>query len=90
MPDQWFEDYSSLYEACRESGRLPAIWAECRTAMLPTDDGGFRPLSMASVAWRAASSTHITKLGRWTNQWAAEELAGGLAGREGRHMHARI
>ena len=85
MPDEWFNDWATFYEARRASGRIPTRWAECRTAMLPKDDGGYRPLSVAVVAWRAAAITHVKNLEGWITQRAAEELAGALAGREGRH-----
>ena len=76
MPDEWFDDWAILYEVCWAAGRVSSRWVDCRTVMLEKPEGGFRPLSLASVAWRAVASTHVKKLGAWSEEWAAGEATG--------------
>ena len=55
-----------------------------------TDDGGERPISLAQVLWRLANTVVVDKLTTWVDQWAPEELCGGLRGRSAETIYAAL
>ena len=64
--------------------------AEVRTVGIPKPDGGERPISLAQLLWRIANTCLVAKLVSWVDQWAPDELAGGLKGRWPEEIHAAL
>ena len=59
-----------------------AIWMQIRVALLPKPDGGLRPISVASAAYRACMTCLLRECRPWFMSWADEELVGGVPGRD--------
>ncbi|CAE7317126.1 unnamed protein product [Symbiodinium sp. CCMP2592] len=76
------EALALFWAACLQHGGLPAIWMQIRVALLPKADGGLRPISVASAAYRACMTCLLRECRPWFMSWADEELVGGVPGRD--------
>ena len=84
LPSQWWHKLAHVWN------QLLTRWLEARVTLLPKDDGGHRPLTIASLAWRAGATALVNKLKGWTGEWATAELMGGLSGRGIGDCRARL
>ena len=90
LPDDFWNRLAAIWNKFLEGARLPAVLTEVRTVGVPKDDGGERPISLAQVLWRLANTVVVDKLTTWVDQWAPEELCGGLRGRSAETIYAAL
>ena len=87
LPDEFFVEVSTLWRAMLEWRTVPSTWKDIRVALLAKPEGGFRPLSIGAILWRALASVCCGRLREWTQTWASVELQGGLAARGTHGVH---
>ena len=87
LPPPFWETLAVLWNEALRVGRLPQAWANVRVALIPKEDGGERPLGIASVMWRLGMTVLIRQLTEWVDAWLPNELAGGLHGRSPDDIH---
>ena len=99
--DEWKADYwlllpigfwnclAYLWHACLRTGNLP-LWNKIRTVLINKEEGGQRPISIAVLAWRVGMTVIMKRATPWVDQWAPEELIGGLAERRSETIHEAI
>ena len=63
------------------SGPTLASWGNIRDVALPKEDGGWRPISVASAIWRIGMSTVISALTPWLETLLPDFILSGLPGR---------
>ena len=84
------EALAQLWALCLQTAELPAAWRRIRVALLPKPEGGLRPISVASAAYRACM-TCLLRAGRpWFQSWADPELVGGVPGRSMAQTHDEL
>ena len=81
LPKEFWEAVVYLWRAMLRWSRVPKAWKDIRIALIEKPDGGYRPLSIGAVLWRALGSACCRRLRGWTHAWATEELQGGIAER---------
>ncbi len=71
---------------------VPNQSASVRVALLDKEDGGSRPLSIASAIWRTVGTCVLRELRPNVDDWAGHlpELLGGMPGRDGRTLQLRL
>ena len=84
LPECVFEPLAKIWQLVLNGAGLPKQWVAVRVSLIPKDDGGERPISVATMAWRTGMSVMVEQLRPWIDQGAPEELVGGLAGRDAR------
>ncbi|CAJ1388131.1 unnamed protein product [Effrenium voratum] len=77
----WWSCLEDLWAHVISSGCIPRRWVEAKIVLIPKDAGGWRPLALTSVLWRAGSRALLQTLKPWLSSWAGDHLFGGLAGR---------
>ncbi|CAJ1439524.1 unnamed protein product [Effrenium voratum] len=77
----WWSCLEDLWAHVISSGCIPRRWVEAKIVLIPKDAGGWRPLALTSVLWRAGSRALLKTLKPWLSSWAGDHLFGGLAGR---------
>ena len=91
LPLGFWSRLASLIKAMiRGRSGPPAAWCFARVAMLRKDDGGWRPISVASALWRVSSSCVLRSMSVWVQSWAPEALQGGLPGRGLELVHHKL
>ena len=81
------EVLAQLWAACLQHEALPRIWKQIRVALLPKTDGGLRPISVASAAYRSCMTCLLRACRSWFLSWADPELVGGIPGRAMAQTH---
>ena len=90
LPLRWFESFALLWAKVWERGAVPRLWQRARVALIPKQDGTWRPLCMATAAWRLGAAEIVQQLRSWVDSWASPHLLGGLPGRSVQHAHMRL
>ena len=90
LPDGWWRSLALLWRTCLDVGRLPQRWTEARTVLIPKRQGGWRPITVASLWWRLGASILAQALGYSANGWAPPAVQGCLPGRGAHWIHARL
>lgn len=80
LPMRWWQWASRLWNLCLQQGDVPSMWAQARVVLLPKSKGGFRPLTIAQVMWRAGARAINQQLASWVSSWSSPADAGGLPG----------
>ena len=88
LPEQWFDRLAAVWNRVLAGAPLPASWASVRVAALPKEGGDYRPLALASLAWRLGSSCLLKQLRAWFAGWLPPQLLGGVPGRSADQGHA--
>ena len=78
---RWWSLLAKLRCKVLSSGHIPCRWVEAKMVLIPKDSGGWRPLALTSVVWRAGTRALLARLKPWLESWAGPHLFGGLAGR---------
>ena len=86
LPEGFYSAFSALWRRILDIGILPSQWAQVRCVLIPKDVG-FRPISIACLAWRLGISCILHQLPPWIDQWAPPELVGGLKARSSTIVH---
>eukprot|EP00438_Fugacium_kawagutii_P015483 Skav232944 [mRNA] locus=scaffold1860:13657:17073:- [translate_table: standard] len=86
LPEGFYSALSELWNRILDIGILPSQWAQVRCVLIPKDVG-FRPISIACLAWRLGISSLMHQLSPWIDQWAPPELVGGLKARSSTIVH---
>jgi len=77
LPLGWHDELAALMNAIiEEKMELPTAWTHVRVALIP------RPISVASCMWRLMGSALLRSMGDWIKEWVAEEVCGGIPGKE--------
>ena len=87
LPQDFWEEVIVLWRVTLKCHRVPKAWKDIRIALLPKAEGGYRPLSIGAVLWRALGSAACRRLRPWIQGWAMQELQGGLPGRGVQGVH---
>eukprot|EP00439_Symbiodinium_sp_Y106_P072455 s897_g13.t1 len=88
LPLPFFELVTRLWAQCLHAARLPGSWYHVRITLLPKDDGGLRPLAIASAIWQALGTVVVRNLRAWSLSWAPPALLGSMPGRSCSDLHA--
>ena len=88
LPLPFFQHVTRLWAQCLSAAQLPRSWYHVRITLLPKDDGGLRPLAIASVIWRALGTVVVRNLRAWSLSWAPPALLGSMPGRSCSDLHA--
>ena len=88
LPLPFFQLVTRLWAQCLRAARLPRSWYHVRITLLPKDDGGLRPLAVASAIWRALGTVVVRNLRAWSLSWAPPALLGSMPGRSCSDLHA--
>lgn len=78
LPLRWWSAVAELWQTVWADGVPPHAWARARVVMLAKPSGGYRPLAMTSVIWRAGATVVVRALRGWILTWASASLVGGL------------
>ncbi|OLP85407.1 LINE-1 retrotransposable element ORF2 protein [Symbiodinium microadriaticum] len=78
---------ADLWAACLQHEAMPQIWKHIRVCLLPKPDGGLRPISIASAAYRTCMTCLLRSCRAWFLSWADRELIGGIPGRHTGQAH---
>ena len=89
LPLGFFDALADLWNHVLVVGRLPTQWSLVRCALIPKEIG-FRPISVAALAWRIGVGAIIQQLSEWIDQWAPAPLVGGLKGRSAATVHEEL
>ena len=65
LPDGFWQAVVSLWRAMLQRSRVPRAWKDIRIALIEKPDGGYRPLSIGAVLWRALGSASCCRLRGW-------------------------
>ena len=87
LPEMWFDELAVLWAKAWNTGVVPCQWQRARC---PKADGSWRPLSLASVAWRLGAGLIVKQLRGWVELWASPHRLGGLHDRCVQHAHMRV
>eukprot|EP00435_Cladocopium_sp_Y103_P050304 s881_g15.t1 len=90
LPMVWWDAVASLWSLVYSCGSIPRRWVEAKVVLLPKRDGGFRPLSIVSILWRAGSKLIMKNLKPWILSWADKRLLGGIPERSLCDAHVNI
>eukprot|EP00971_Amphidinium_carterae_P349640 6491120-Amphidinium_carterae.1 len=88
LPDDFIQLFCVLFTNWETKGTFPRLLQGCTITMIPKPEvmqpklSDFRPISVYSVAWRAASSSRAAVLLAWLASFAPEGLRGGLRDHE--------
>lgn len=84
LPSLWWQSFAVLWCRCLDVQRIPARWCDARVCLLPKESTGgpqeFRPLGIASVAWRCGMRVIVRSLRGWMLQWLDCAVLGGVPG----------
>ena len=86
LPGGFYSALSLLWRKILDVGILPPQWTQVRCVLIPKDVG-FRPISVACLAWRVGISALLQQLSPWIDQWAPSALVGGLKARSSVTVH---
>mmetsp|Transcript_73486 Transcript_73486/g.212659 ORF Transcript_73486/g.212659 Transcript_73486/m.212659 type:complete len:1325 (-) Transcript_73486:89-4063(-) len=86
LPSNFWSALALLWNTVLDTGEVPEAWTVTRIALLPKETGGYRPLGIASLLWRAGMSVVVRALRPWSacfaegpiaehNQWRMGEAA---------------
>ena len=89
LPQAFFDALASLWELVLATSVLPKQWTHVRCVLIPKDVG-FRPISVASLAWRVGMGAVLQQISSWIDEWAPVELTGGLVGRCASQAHESL
>ncbi|CAE7451987.1 unnamed protein product [Symbiodinium natans] len=89
LPNPFFDSLAALWQLVLEAGVLPEQWTRVRCVLIPKDVG-FRPISVASLAWRVGMGVVLQQMTSWIDEWAPAELTGGLKGRSASQAHESL
>lgn len=90
LPTPWWDCFAQLWRAILSSAVIPVVWTQTLVVLLTKPNGGTRPISITGLCWRIGASAVVRSLASWTHTWAVPELCGGLPGRDGMALHARL
>ncbi|CAE8687780.1 unnamed protein product, partial [Polarella glacialis] len=88
--DEFFERLAEVWNLVLDGAELPEPWLEVRCVLIPKAEGGVRPISVAALAWRIGMASVLRMVQPWVEQWAPEELVGGLSKRSADELHERL
>ncbi|CAE7800881.1 pol, partial [Symbiodinium sp. CCMP2456] len=88
LPLPFFQLLTRLWTCCLSACKLPHSWHHVRITLLPKEDGGLRPLAIASALWRALGTVVVRNLRAWALSWAPPSLLGSMPGRSCADLHA--
>lgn len=54
-PKVWWDALARLWNVIVHIGIIPCIWVKVRLDTIPKASGGFRPIAVATIAWRAGA-----------------------------------
>lgn len=89
LPQGFFDALAQLWTLVLSNGILPPSWAAVRCVLLPKEIG-YRPISVAALAWRIGIGALIQQLTGWIDLWAHPALVGGLKGRGSTSAHDEL
>ena len=89
LPDDFFQAFADLWNRVLDTGTVPTQWTCVRCCLIPKEVG-FRPISIAALAWRLGVGAVVQRLSSWIDEWAPPELAGGLKGRCASQAHQEL
>lgn len=90
LPAPFWHALSDLWQCAYECAALPARWREARVALVPKADGGHRPISVLSVAYRLGASVLVREMRDWADEWLGHRMLGGVHKRSTRDVFLRI
>ena len=82
LPSLWWQSFACLWCRCLDLQCIPARWCDARVCLLPKEgtEGTqeYRPLGIASVAWRCGMRAIVRSLRSWMLQWLDCTVLGGV------------
>ena len=90
LPDSFVRALLEFWNLCLDVAQLPRAWQTVRVALLPKEDGGMRPLAIASVLYRVCMTATVKALRTWSRSWLPSELYGGVEGRGAHGVHSAL
>jgi len=90
LPDGFFNALAALWNLILHGDApLPEAWLQVRVILIPKE-GGWRPLSIATIAWRIGLAAILkrTTFRSWIQSWLTEEVAGGVPGAAAADIHS--
>ena len=65
LPVAVFEPLADIWNTALQGKKIPSLWKNIRTVMIPKDEKGMRPIAAASLGWRCGmgSSSMRSKIG---------------------------
>ena len=67
LPDSFFAALAKMWAKVWATGTAPRRWCEVRVGLIEKRDGGWKPLSLLSAAWRAGARVAVQVLRRCSN-----------------------
>lgn len=91
LPRAWWVQYTRLWNYVLKSSLIPSRWVEAKIVCIPKDNSDdFRPLAIASVAWRAGARVLVAKVTDWAHTWSNHQVHGGIPEHGVLDCHVRI
>ena len=90
LGDAAFQKLAALWRAILRIGVVPAAWKHVKITLIAKPDRSWRPLAIASIAYRLGMACLIKACRPWFDTWADPELLGGVAGRSIHDLHADL
>jgi hypothetical protein len=82
LPLAWFACLARLWATIIAAGRLPLLWCSAHVSLMPKVPSGWRPISVALVAWRTVASAVQRLLRDWLAGVVHPSLWGGIPRRD--------
>ena len=91
LPEGFFTAFASLWQVVYNTSVMPQAWLQIRCVLVPKGEaGGYRPISVASLAWRIGLTVVMQQLHPWLEAWLPSELCGGLRGKSTDDAHSTL
>ena len=90
LPLDFFQAMADVWNLVLGGAAMPPAWAQVRIALIPKEGGDWRPLAIATLAWRLGVSELIHQTSAWVESWMPDELFGGIGGRGIDQIHERL
>lgn len=90
LPLRWHSCLAQLWNYAMHKTVLPRRWSAALGSLIPKQPTGERPITVASVVWRAGMGLTMVSLNDWAQMWAPPEMQGGLAQRGVGRTHGRL
>lgn len=93
LPESFFDGLAAVWNVVIHAGaKIPKAWLQVRVVLLPKEEGGLRPLSIAVLAWRTGLAAILkrTDWRQWICGWLTEEIAGGVPGASPQDIHDQL
>ena len=90
LPPEWWRAFSVFWHTVLHEGCCPTVWKDSKVAVVPKPQGGFRPIGLSAVCWRAGCRQVVRALRLLVESWLLPGDVGDLPGRGTADAHRLV